>query len=110
MSTGFHRMNPPVTSVRLDEGPGHDRVSVWTDHGLSGTLTVTAGQGRRLCLVLTRADQAVTRVGVGDGMVGLIVADDPPEPDECLVSDYGDVTTLSELRAAPNVERVIRRT
>jgi hypothetical protein len=35
-----------VTTVRVDEGPGHDVVHVWNRGGKAGTLTVTKGDGR----------------------------------------------------------------
>lgn len=34
-----------ATSVRIEEGPGHDRVTLWNRGGNSGTLTVKKGDG-----------------------------------------------------------------
>ncbi len=34
-----------VSSVRVEPGPRHDRVSVWNKGGLAGSLTVDAGDG-----------------------------------------------------------------
>lgn len=42
---GPARERPIVTSARLDEGPRHDRLTVWNRGGLAGTLTVDAGDG-----------------------------------------------------------------
>jgi hypothetical protein len=34
-----------ITTVRIDEGPGHDYVHVWNRGGKAGTLTVNKGDG-----------------------------------------------------------------
>lgn len=41
-----------VTTVRVDEGPGHDFVHVWNRGGKSGVLTVTSGDGRAIARLL----------------------------------------------------------
>ena len=39
--------NAMVTTVRLEEGPGHDRVHIWNRGGKAGVLTVNVGDGIR---------------------------------------------------------------
>jgi len=39
---------PLVTSARLEEGPGHDRLTIWNRGGCAGTLVVNLGDGMRL--------------------------------------------------------------
>lgn len=34
-----------VSSIRLEEGPAHDRIHVWNRGGKSGTLIVELGDG-----------------------------------------------------------------
>ena len=41
MSTSYYRLQDPFTSLRLEEGPGHDRLTVWEQHANCGTLTVS---------------------------------------------------------------------
>lgn len=36
---------PLISSVRVEESPGHDYVHVWNRSGKSGVLTVTKGDG-----------------------------------------------------------------
>ena len=38
-------MKELISSVRVEHGPRHDRVSVWNRGGLAGVLTVDAGDG-----------------------------------------------------------------
>lgn len=45
---GPTRERPMISSVRLDEGPGHDVVHVWNRGGKAGELTVDKGDGLRL--------------------------------------------------------------
>ena len=39
---------PLITSVRVEYGPGHDRVRVWNRGGCSGELVVAKGDGDKL--------------------------------------------------------------
>ena len=39
------RSGLPITTVRVEKGPGHDYVHVWNRGGKAGTLTVTSGDG-----------------------------------------------------------------
>ena len=38
-------MKDLISSVRVEAGPRHDRVSVWNRGGLAGVLLVDAGDG-----------------------------------------------------------------
>jgi len=42
-------------TTRLEEGPAHDRVTVWQDGGNCGTLTVKKGTGKYLAHIATIA-------------------------------------------------------
>ena len=44
---GFVPRHHLITSVRLEEGPGHDFVHVWNRGGKAGTLTVDKGDGMK---------------------------------------------------------------
>ena len=58
MSTAYYRLREPITSLQLEEGPGHDRLRIWERHGLAGELVVSAGSGREIARMffLTEAD------------------------------------------------------
>jgi len=40
MSTSYYRLKPPITHLRLEDTGGHNRLSIWVDHGLAGTLVL----------------------------------------------------------------------
>ena len=40
MSTTFYELREPWSSIRVEETPGHARITLWNDGGLAGTLTV----------------------------------------------------------------------
>jgi hypothetical protein len=46
-----------VSSVRGEEGPGHDRVHVWNRGGKSGELVVNHGDGQSLAVRLLGSDR-----------------------------------------------------
>lgn len=54
-----------ITSVQIEEGPGHDIVHVWNRGGKAGTLTVNKGDGFHVArLLLTgpwRSGERVTQ-------------------------------------------------
>lgn len=39
---------PIITTIRLEEGPGHDRLHVWNRGGKAGELVVELGDGKEL--------------------------------------------------------------
>ena len=39
---------PLISSVRVEEGPGHDHVHVWNRGGNSGILVVNKGEGNEI--------------------------------------------------------------
>lgn len=41
-----------ITSVRVEQGPGHDHVHVWNRGGKAGTLVVTSGDGYAIARLL----------------------------------------------------------
>jgi hypothetical protein len=41
-----------ITTVRVEESPGHDYVHVWNRGGKAGTLVVSKGDGRRIATAL----------------------------------------------------------
>lgn len=45
MSTEYYCLKPPLTSLRLEEGEGHDRITVWERGACAGTLTLSSGAG-----------------------------------------------------------------
>ena len=46
-----------VSSIRLDEGPGHDHIHIWNRGGKCGVLTVTKGDGFEIVVRLFDVDQ-----------------------------------------------------
>lgn len=59
---------PVVTSVRVEQTPGHDRVSVWNRHGLAGHLVVRTGDGDEVARRLRYGggQAAATEQALGD--------------------------------------------
>lgn len=43
-----------VTTVKVTQGPVHDRIRVWNRGGCAGELVVTAGDGLKIAKLLMR--------------------------------------------------------
>lgn len=46
------KSNLLITTVRVEESPGHDHVHVWNRGGKSGVLTVNKGDGKSIARLL----------------------------------------------------------
>lgn len=104
MSTSYYYIEEPFTSIRLLEGPVHDRVSLWESHGLAGTLTVSHGKGRSLVRrFIQYADdpQAPLRTHWGGKEVGCVVTENIRglADDLVLIDEYGEPVTVGVIRA-----------
>lgn len=104
MSTSYYYLKEPVSSVRLEEGPEHDRLSVWVAGGHAGTLTVPAGSGRTLCLAFaeTGADDLACPLFAYGTRDGRVVKENVRglADDLILVDESGRPCTVREIRAS----------
>lgn len=100
MSTAYHRLAAPVTSVRVTEAGGHRHLDVWVDHKLSGRLTLDEDVLPGV-LGLLALDVDPQGASYGDTclVAGGKLYEDPAWPDDLqLVDEYGRLTTLGALR------------
>lgn len=72
MSTYFYPFNYPISSARLEEGPGHDIIHVWQDHAKMGELVATKGTGPSI-ISMFRSDRAVFHALFGGDTLGTVV-------------------------------------
>src|SRR3990170_3080808 len=105
MSTSYYRLKEEITSLRLEEGPAHDRLAVWENHALAGTLTLSLGQGRRIAKYFAQTDEDGAHCPLRSYWVGgergtVVYENGAPLPDEAIVvSEYGQVLTAAQVRA-----------
>jgi len=107
MSTSYYHLRRPVTSLHLREAE-HDELSVWTDHGLSGTLTMPKGHGKLLARMLANTDAVPPlHVHYGGDSVGCVASESATglDPSLILVSDCGEIVTVAEVRAMAGMGR-----
>lgn len=111
MSTSYFHLRAPITSLALDEGPVHDRLRVWQDHGLAGELVVRHGVGRQLALMFASTDDddlhCALHLWYGGDTRGMVVnVNDPSLPDACVVvSEYGEVTNVGAVKVLAGQHR-----
>lgn len=109
MSTSYYRLREPFTSIRIEVGNGHDRVTLWTRHGNAGTLTVDRGDGKRIALILVKYggdNECPMRTHWG-GTSGSVVTENQNNlPNEMtLVSEYGEVLSVADVRKRSGATR-----
>jgi hypothetical protein len=110
MSTSYYDLMEGITSLRLEEGPAHDRLTVFDNHANCGTLTLALGRGRTVALAFAiQADDqdAPIRTHWGGKDVGSVVTEHRRglADDYCLVSEYGEVLTVGQIRARAGARR-----
>ena len=110
MSTSYYGLREHVTSLRLEEGPGHDRLTIWVDHGNAGTLVLPRGFGKNMARMFAETDvddsECPMRTHWG-GEIGAVVTENQTDlqDERVLVSEYGDVLTVAAIRARAGAKR-----
>jgi hypothetical protein len=107
MSTKYYELRKPFTSIRLEEGPGHDRITLWEGHANAGTLTVTKGRGRTAVkLFVHDLDCPIHTYWGGQECGVVVIVHDTEMPDTTtVVSEYGDAMTVAEVKALNGAHR-----
>ena len=94
MSTSYYHLRPPISSLRLEEGVGHDRITLFEKGANCGTLTVSKGMGRTIASFFAdEVDDNLAPIrthygGKGRGCV-VTVHDENLHPQAVLIDEYG---------------------
>lgn len=103
MSTNYYYCVDGISSVFLDEGGAHDRVTIWQNGGNAGTLTVEKGYGRYICTLFADKDayQPPMYTTWGGESRGCLVHVNINGLDKnlCLIDEYGEPTTVGAVLA-----------
>ena len=105
MSTSYYYFNSPITSIRLEEGPAHDLITIFENHANCGTLTVSKGTGRTICLMFALNDvddfQCPIHTHWGGSKVGAVITENVNglSDDLILISEYGEPMSVKQIRA-----------
>lgn len=104
MSTSYYYIQEPITSLRLEEGPGHDRLTVWQSGANAGTLVLTKGSARTIISLFAEHaedDRCPMRTHFGGVEVGCVVTENVRglDPSLILISEYGELFTVAQIRA-----------
>ena len=105
MSTNYYPFLCGISSVRLEQGPGHDRVAVWQRGGKCGELVVDLGTGLAIAKLFC-SDTPILHAYYGGTGVGLVIERSPasaglPLP-RYVLSENGE---LFETNALKETER-----
>ena len=104
MSTSYHRLVDKVTHLRLEVGTGHDLLHIWVEHGKVGTLTLPKGSSATITRLFAEDEDDTTcpiRTHFGGSAQGTIITENhgPWPLDMVVVSDYGEIFTVAEVKA-----------
>ena len=111
MSTHYYKLKQPLTSVRIlnDESPTHKQISIWIKHGLAGILTIPIDLISHFLFCLYDQDGEVVYTSWGGKEKGSqvnFIGDSRYLPDDMtLISEYGEVYTLKEVKAKQGAKR-----
>lgn len=110
MSTSYYRLTEPFTSIKMEEGPGHDRVKLWEHGALAGELVLTKGWGKRVCLLFAlheEDNECPLRTHWGGQDRGAVVTvNDKAMPNEaCVISEYGEPLTVQQVKERDGTRR-----
>jgi hypothetical protein len=104
MSTNYYRLKRPFSSARATVGGSHTTISLWVNHAKAGDIVLRNEEVPGVLLCLIRDSEAVRRVGIGGGKTELYYKDDDVEPQTCLISECGEITSVSDLTRAGAVD------
>ena len=112
MSTSYYRLRAPITSLRVEEKDlTHIRIRIWISHEFSGEL-VLADHAEVSSIILMFAlyeddDKCPLRAHWGGKDRGAIVTvnDDTLADSECVISEYGELLTVGEVKARDGAKR-----
>jgi hypothetical protein len=104
MSTSYYRLREPITSVRVDDIGGHDRISVWIAHGLAGSLVVRKLETKVILRMFAQEAPSFYVYCDAGRKVRCIMIEEGLEDAECLVSESGELFNVGQVRASiPNL-------
>lgn len=110
MSTSYYRLKPPVTYLRIEDQGSHNKISVWVSHGLSGALVVSKRETHAIVDMFTlheKDSQCPLRTHWAGASRGTVVTinDDTLADEICVVSEYGELLTVGEVKARDGAKR-----
>lgn len=104
MSTSYYHLKEPITSIRIEEGVGHDHLTVWEHGANAGTLMLSKGLGKKVALCFAEeVDDAHAPIrthfgGKGRGCV-VTVQKEHLHPNTMLIDEYGTLFRVADILA-----------
>ena len=110
MSTSYYRLKKPITHLRLTESPGHDRLTIWVNHAMSGTLTLANRETQEFLRLFAQYQEdarcPLRTYWGGSDRGSVVTVNDDTLPDEmCVISEYGQLLTVAEVKARAGTKR-----
>jgi len=103
MSTSYYRLREPITSLKLKNDGGHDKLTVFENGANCGTLILSKGNGGIVALMFCVDEDDIhcpIRTYYAGHDVGMVmqVNNKNISNDVTVISEYGDVCTIGEIK------------
>lgn len=109
MGTNYYRLKDPWTSLRLEMGPAHDRITLWETGANAGTLTVSKGLGKAVALQFTTEEEdgsAALHTHWGGTERGSVVTENRDLlSGATVISEDGEVMKVEDVRRRDRARR-----
>lgn len=97
MSTTYHQLRTPFSSVNIAPGPGHTSIGIWVNGAKTGCLVVRNEELPDVLRAISCQEEldnkcAAIRIN------GRVRVQRDIKETTCLVSEYGELTSLKKLR------------
>lgn len=97
MSTDYYNLNSPITNLKLFVEGQHYKLTVFCNHQNCGTLFLTQLEVSQIIKMFV-GERVVRSYYGGDKCGKTVEIIGNVEYDECLISEYGEITNLGEIR------------
>ena len=107
MGTNYYRLRSPITHLRLEESPGHDRLTLWVNHANAGTITLRNEETHEFILGFVDKNEPIMYAywsGFEQGTVVRIKKANLLDK-TVVISEYGEVLTVAEVKACNGANR-----
>lgn len=111
MSTSYYRLRKPVTYLALSRPEGmHNSLRIWINHALAATITLRKEETNDVLRLLSQdGDDFEARPlhTYWNGELGavVIVNDKTIHDEELVISDYGELLTVQQVKARNGAKR-----
>lgn len=108
MSTDYYYLEKPITYLKLEDAGGHDKLTIWVNHGLTGTLTLAKRETKEVIWLFADDEKCppLHSHWNAEKKEAIITIEDSTLPDETMViSGHCELLTVAQVKARHGAKR-----